>query len=180
MKKAISGSLLLYIGLFVAIVVIFLIFTCQQREKTEKTVFGTIWQKFFPSKMEIVVVPGTTVGGGCPTIALENADQVAQAAIDCWKQGKTSNSGRLFKNVDMSCCYKLNPAKLKQTITKQEVLNVLRNKGHTGSILADSTCGGLAWKIADLYDTASPPTVCYDVGICDEVYITRTPLSDCS
>ncbi|MEM3154642.1 MAG: hypothetical protein QW165_03710 [Candidatus Woesearchaeota archaeon] len=176
-KKGIAGELLLAIGLVALLALIFLLFAGQQREKTETSI-GALWKRIFPSKTETITIPGTTAGGGCPTIYINSAEMAAQAAIDCWKQGKMYDD-------EVVCCYILSAERLEGEIYKSNLLDALRKHSELGKELADALCGGFQWKISvekvPIQKGAYPVTVCFNEGmLCDDVFFTYNPESDCS
>ncbi len=168
MKKGISApTILVTIGLTVIVVLIMTIFTGQQIGKTEQNFFVKLINKFFPSKIESIVIPGTTVGAGCPVVTIEGVDMLAQATIDCWKQGKKFSD-------NVQCCYAIDPKNLKTTITDSNLREVLTKRGV-------EVAGKIAWKITPLSSSTPVFTVCYDYNLfADEVYLTFYPKGDCS
>lgn len=169
--KGMTKTAFIYIALGVIVVLIIAIFIGQQRGKTETTIFGTIWNKFFPNKMESVVIPGTAVGAGCPTIKVDTADTMAQAILDCWREGKTYTN-------DIECCYVINPADVQTPFHINEVSTSLQQK--SGKTPADV----LVWQINAQYiaKNVQPFTVCFDRHpvLSDEIYVTYNPKKECT
>ncbi len=173
--KAMTKTAFIYITLGVIVVLIIAIFIGQQRTKTEQTIFTTIWNKFFPNRMESVVIPGTTAGGGCPTIKVDTAETMAQSILDCWRQGKT------YKN-DIECCYNITAAEVKTPFHINEVATILKQK--SGKTPADV----LVWQINSQYiaPNIQPFTVCFDRRptinpfMNDEIYVTYNPKKECT
>lgn len=173
MKKGLTKSAAILIALGILVIAIIGLQIAKQFPVTDKLI-NTFMKKFFPSKIESVVIPGTTVGGGCPTVSIRDVDDLAQAVVDCWNQGQ--------KYGQLECCYNINPANLKAEISKTELQSALRKKGTLGKSLADSSCSGMTW------DSQSFPraiagkaifTVCYDTTRCNEVYVTFDPKKYC-
>jgi len=188
-KKAVAGSLLLYLGLAVTMIILVAIFVGQQQKKTEETVFKKLWSKFFPSKMETVIISGTTVGAACKKIVLSETDQadgtstLAQAVVDCYKDGQY-----IHKNT-IKCCYTIDASKIKYSIDEAAFRNALDTKGQVGKTVkySDWYCGqNYEWKVGKpITSTAGEFTLCYDyqgwtkTGSCDDVFLTTTPDSSC-
>ncbi len=137
-------------------------FIYQQKQKTEKTFLGSIWDMAFPSKTEGIIIPGTTVGAGCGTRKIVDAGILAAAVHDCWKKATAGTNN--------PCCYKIDTSTLTTTISESELSTKLLGTGVS-----------IEWNIESNIDkTASMFTVCYDAGWGGEVFLTRTPASDCS
>ncbi len=183
-----TGSLLLYLGLAVVIIIVIAIFVQQQQKKTEESVFKKLMNVFFPSKIETVVISGTTTGESCRKIELHETDQaqgtgkLAQAIVDCYKSGQYVHKGTI------QCCYRIDTTKMKYTIAEDQIKASLKTKGQIGETLLSSVyCGqNFEWKVANPVSSAIGEfVVCYDyqsllkLGSCDDVFLTTTPPSHC-
>ncbi len=167
MKKGIApADILLTIGITVIVVLIMTLFTGQKIEETEQNFFVKLVNKFFPSKIESIVIPGTTAGAGCPVVTIDNVEMLAQSTIDCWKQGKKFND-------NIQCCYAIDPKNLKTTITDSNLREVLTKRGV-------EVASKIAWKITPLSSGTPVFTVCFDYSLPDKVYLTFYPKGDCS
>lgn len=172
-KKGIHAELLVGLGLVVLFAILIAVFTGQQKEKTEKTIFGQLWEKFFPNKIETVIIPGTTVGEGCSTIELPKDDprpRFAQAIIDCWIQGHGSSGVKGAGEV--KCCYKIDTTKIDNPISELSTKQALRSKPAPGPGLADWTFESINWNIKGSIQPGTGIVLCYNDGyVYDNVYI---------
>lgn len=159
-KGTIVVSVAISVALLVAILVIFAIFQAQTKTKTGSWI-DKMKETIMPNKMETVVVPGTKVGEGCPTVPVGNANDVVQALIDCYKQGDAIGG-------DIACCYKLNFAGT-QTITAGEIQEKLKQRS---AHLAD---GRVIFE-DQFHLPGSTPTICFqDSMTMHRVRITYIP-----
>lgn len=144
------------------------VFIYQQKQKTEKTFFGTLWDKFFPERTEQIVIPGTTAGKGCAHVRIANADELAREAITCWQLGKKQGG-------NYPCCAMIESIDLTTIITAADWTNAQKN-------LKPDITSKITWNIgAQNFVRGSPAaTLCFDYNTFgDEVYLTFNPATDC-
>src|SRR5574342_824568 len=107
MKSKKGFSFIVSAILVLVILIVAAIFIFQQKQKTEKTFFGSLWDKFFPEKTEQIVIPGTTVGGGCAPIALADVNDLARWTVTCFQKGEKGEK----------CCYSMQTSGLTVDLT---------------------------------------------------------------
>ena len=145
------------------------VFIYQQKQKTEKTFFGTIWDKYFPSKTESITIPGTTAGKGCAHVRITSADELAREAITCWQLGKKQGS-------NYPCCAMIESIDLTTIITESDWTTAQKN-------LQPDITSKITWNLGVLNFVKGAPaaTLCFDYNVFgDEVYLTFNPVTDCS
>ena len=175
MKRGLTKTAWIALALGILAIAIIAIYSiAPQFPYTEKAI-NKFMETVFPSKMESVVIPGTAVGAICPTITIKDADELAQAVVDCWNKGK--QAGR-----HLECCYNIDPSKLKTEIQKTDLQNALRRNSKLGKYMADASCRGMTWDSESFTRAIAGKakfTVCYDRYGCDEVYVTYYPQKRC-
>jgi len=134
MKKAMST---LVGGILVAVILVGAIWVLYHQSSQIGAQIDKLSAKFFPKRTGQIVIPGTVVGPGCAPIIIHNADELAQAAIDCCNKGKCNDAVSSYTG----CCAEVT---LKNTvgITKNDLDSALaKNSGWKAG-------AGIAWRIA--------------------------------
>jgi hypothetical protein len=163
-KKGISTVMVSAI-LVIVILVAAAIFINQQKQKTEKTFFGTLWSKFFPEKTEQIVIPGTTASSGCAPIAIVDSNDLARWTVTCFQKGEKGEK----------CCYEAQTSGLAVDLTDADWKAALKSIKFTEDTV---------WNLGSprIVKGAPAPTLCYydDYGPYNDVYLTFNPTADCS
>jgi hypothetical protein len=154
--------------LVIVILIAGAIFIYQQKQKTEKNFFGTLWGQFFPEKTDQIVIPGTTAGKGCAHVRITSADELAREAITCWQLGKKQGG-------NYPCCAMIESIDLTTGITESDWTNAQKN-------LQPDITSKITWNVGvkNFVKGASAATLCFDYNAFgDEVYLTFNPVTDC-
>src|SRR5574342_18187 len=165
MKSKKGFSFIVSAILVLVIIIAAAIFIYQQKEKTEKTFFGTLWKKFFPEKTEQIVIPGTTAGKGCAPIAVKDPSDLAKWTVTCFQLGEK----------DGKCCYEVRTSTLTTDLTEKNWKDALAQLNFKEDTV---------WNVGvrTIVNGASSPTLCYydDYGPYNDVYLTFNAYEDCS
>lgn len=165
MKSKKGFSFIVSAILVLVILIAAAIFIAQQKEKTEKTFFGTLWNKFFPDRTEQIVIPGTTVSGGCAPIALADVNDLARWTVTCFQKGEKGEK----------CCYSAQTSGLTADLTDADWKAALKAIKFTEDTV---------WNLGSprIVKGAPAPILCYydDYGPYNDVYLTFNPTADCS
>jgi len=176
-KKAITATMLVILVIGVAVI---LIFAGQINWSGKKMggFFGMIKDKFFPSQITTVTIPGTTVGGGGTVETVDNAETLAKRVIACWKDGQKNPDN---KNIPL--CFVLRPSEAFKGTINPNYLTEADLKSLLNS-LPDGKGVNIDWDIPEkLVGPGSSVTICYDADIMGsggEVFITYDPVKQCS